>query len=169
MSLYPASASLLSQDSLMPARPGGAFYSAWRCGSYQDWWSWVVAMRGMLTALCSHCYKVVRLNEALGMIQWLFFCAVLMWSWLQCPVSCKVLFGLGDFLSFSLSESSLSATSPEYDTCTNNTFTVTKGHKHVSNYKIHFQEGYWESVLKSAATVKPNRNVWTLTTNWCHY
>lgn len=31
--LYPASTSLLSQDSLMPSRPGGPLYWAWRCGS----------------------------------------------------------------------------------------------------------------------------------------
>lgn len=129
---------------------------------YQDWGSWAAATRNMLTARYSHCYKVfffyVFWLEVLVMTQWWIFvlcsgklCITLHFlhgsrNGLQCPFSCKVLFGLvqlliGDFLFCPLSESTLSATSPEYDACTNSISTVTQGHKHVSHNKIAFPRG----------------------------
>lgn len=110
----------------------------------------------LLAATVTKCFCNVFWLEALVMTQWWIFVLCSgeislhflhgFRNGLQCPVSCEVLFGLvqllrGDFLCCPLSESTLSATSPECDARTNNTSTVTKGHKHVNHNKIAFPGG----------------------------
>lgn len=148
---------------------------------YQDLGSWVAAMGNMLTASCSHCYKLlfnVSRLEALVMTQRKIFvlssgelCIILhslhgSRSWLQRPVSCKDLWGhvqIRDFFVLPFVWEQFVSNFPWVRRSHRQYFSGQKGHKDVNFNEIAFPGGnLWINLLlfakKSAKT-----------DDFCHY